>query len=48
MENTTLSQARSALASTSVDNRYALFASGSTRSNIYSNVVDTFDLLSGT
>jgi hypothetical protein len=42
----TLSQARSYLAATSVDNRYALFGGGRKGSN-NSNVVDIFDSLSG-
>jgi hypothetical protein len=42
----TLSQARSALAATSVDNRYALFGGGYNGS-VSSNVVDIFDSLSG-
>jgi hypothetical protein len=41
-KNATLSQVRSYLAATSVDNRYALFGGGSA-----SNAVDIFDLLSG-
>jgi hypothetical protein len=43
----TLSQARFYLASTSVANRFALFAGGDTGSGVYSNVVDIFDYLSG-
>jgi hypothetical protein len=43
---TTLSRARSSVASTSVDNRYALFVGGWTGSSP-SNVVDIFDSLSG-
>jgi hypothetical protein len=43
-----LSQARSHLASTSVDNRYALFGGGWLGSiRKQSNVVDIFDSLSG-
>jgi hypothetical protein len=41
-----LSQARSLLAATSVDNRYALFGGGYNRSEP-SNVVDIFDSLNG-
>jgi hypothetical protein len=43
---TTLSQARSHLAATSVDNRYVLLGGGNNGSGL-SNVVDIFDLLSG-
>jgi hypothetical protein len=43
----TLSQARSDLVATSVDNRYALFAGGGYDGSGPSNVVDIFDSLSG-
>jgi hypothetical protein len=42
----TLSETRSDLTSTSVANRFALFAGGYNRSD-YSNVIDIFDYLSG-
>jgi hypothetical protein len=42
-----LIQARSWLAATSVDNRYALFAGGDNGSSTYSNIVDIFDSWSG-
>jgi hypothetical protein len=43
----TLSEARGGLTSISVVNRFGLFAGGYNKSDVYSNLVDIFDYLSG-